>query len=62
LKSEYLSIRIEPRVKEVLQRRADNKQHTLSETVTQILIDRLIDEKMLIRMKEIFAKLMIKNE
>lgn len=58
MKTEYLSIRVEPMLKDVLQRRADNKQHTLTETVTEILRDRLIDEKMLITMKEIFAELM----
>lgn len=58
MKSEYLSIRIEPMLKDVLQRRAETKQHTLTDTVTEILTDRLIDEKMLIRMKDIFAELM----
>jgi len=58
MKSEYLSIRIEPRLKGILQRRAEDNQHSLSETITEILIDRLLDEQKIL-VREIYAELMI---
>ncbi len=57
MKSDYLSLRINPMLKETLQKRADDKQHTLSETVTEMLIETLLDEGRLIKFSKIIQEL-----